>query len=376
MFKYVKEIKKIFKKNDIIISEPRISESNIRILNRYIRKKHVSTYGRATKDFEKKISKYTGSKYVISTINGTAALHVALQAAGVKENDEVLIPSFSFISPANAIRYCNAIPHFIDSELENLGVDPIKLTNYLKTNFYIKNAITYNKKTHRAVKALIVVHAYGHPAKINDLIKICKKYKIKIIEDAAEALGSFYKKKHVGTFGNIGVLSFNGNKIITTGGGGALLTNSKKTYELMLSQVTLSRKKRDLNNYKKVGYNYRMPSINAALGIGQLNNLKKFIKERIFLFKIYARTFKNSQIKIFQQPKNCRSNYWLQLLFLDKNNLNKRKKIIIFYKKNRIELKPSWKLISSISHFSNFPKSNLSQAEYLSKSIINLPSMI
>jgi len=376
MFKYVNEIKKVFKKNDIIINEPRISQSNIRILNEYIRKKHVSTYGKATKDFEKKLSKYTGSRYVICTINGTAALHVALQAAGVKENDEVLIPSFSFISPANAIRYCNAVPHFIDSELENLGVDPIKLKNYLKTNFYIKNRITYNKKTHKAVKALIVVHAYGHPAKIIDLIKICNKYKIKIIEDAAEALGSFYKKKHVGTFGNIGVLSFNGNKIITTGGGGALLTNSKKTYELMLSQVTLARKKRDFNNYNKVGYNYRMPSINAALGIGQLNNLKKFIKEKIFLSKIYSRMFKDSKTKIFKQPKNCRSNYWVQLLFLDRNNSKKRKKIINFYKKKRIELKPSWKLISSISHFSAFPKSNLSQAAYLSKNIINLPSML
>jgi perosamine synthetase len=223
---------------------------------------------------------------------------------------------------------------------------------------------------------LIVVHAYGHPAKIIDLIKICNKYKIKIIEDAAEALGSFYKKKHVGTFGNIGVLSFNGNKIITTGGGGALLTNSKKTYELMLSQVTLARKKRDFNNYNKVGYNYRMPSINAALGIGQLNNLKKFIKEKIFLSKIYSRMFKDSKTKIFKQPKNCRSNYWVQLLFLDRNNSKKRKKIINFYKKKRIELKPSWKLISSISHFSAFPKSNLSQAAYLSKNIINLPSML
>jgi perosamine synthetase len=144
----------------------------------------------------------------------------------------------------------------------------------------------------------------------------------------------------------------------------------------MLSQVTLARKKGDFNNYKKVGYNYRMPSINAALGIGQLNNLKKFIKEKIFLFKIYKRMFKDSEIKIFKQPKNCKSNYWVQLLFLDRNNSKKRKKIINFYKKNRIELKSSWKLISSISHFSAFPKSNLSQAAYLSKNIINLPSMM
>jgi len=376
MIEYVKKIKKIFNKQNIVISEPKILESHIKILNKYIRKNQVSTYGLATRDFEKKISQYTGSRYVICTINGTAALHVALLAIGVKDNDEVLIPSFSFISPANAIRYCNAIPHFVDSETENLGVDPFKLAKYLEINFYIKNKRTYNKKTQRVVKALIVVHAYGHSAKIDEIKKLCKKYKIKLIEDAAEALGSLYKKKHLGTFGNIGVLSFNGNKIITTGGGGALLTNSKKTYESMLSLVTLSRKKNDFQDYKNVGYNYRMPSLNAALGIAQLNNINNYIKKKHFLFRAYSHIFRKSQIKIFSQPKHCRSNYWLHNIFLDKYNLRRKKLIINFYKKNKIELKPSWKLISNMKHFRRFPRSNLMQAKYLSKHIITIPSSI
>lgn len=326
MFGYVKNIKKIFKRKIINISEPRIEERDIRILNKYIQKNQISTYGQATKDFEKKISKYTGSKYVIATINGTSALHVALKVFDVGMNDEVLMPAFSFISPANAIMYCNANPHFVDSELENLGIDPEKLTIYLKKNFYIKNKKTYNNKTRKHVKALIVVHAYGHPAKINDIKILCKKYNIKLIEDAAEGMGSFYKKKHLGTIGDIGILSFNGNKIMTTGGGGALLTNSKKMYKKMLSLVTLSRKKNDFSDYNEVGYNYRMPSINAALGLGQLKNIRKFLHMRRFLYKKYSNLFAKSKIKIFKEPKYCKSNYWLQVLFLDFKNANNKKK--------------------------------------------------
>jgi perosamine synthetase len=373
---YINYIKKIFKKKYISLSEPAISNKDIKILNGYIRNNHVSTYGVATKDLEKKISRYTGSKYVICTNNGTAALHVALAVIDVNFNDEVLMPSFSFISPANAIKYCNATPHFVDSEIDNLGVDPYKLEKYLKKNFIFNNKNLINKKNKKKVKPLILVHAYGHPAIVEDLKKICKKYNIKLIEDAAEAAGSFYKEKHVGTFGDIGVLSFNGNKIITTGGGGALLTNSKKIYKKMLSLVTLSRKENDFFDYKKVGYNYRMPSINAALGIGQIDELENFIKSRHYLHKIYKKLFKESDIKIFKEPKYCRSNYWLQVIFIKKNYAKSRRKIINFYKKNNIELRPGWKLISDIKHFKNCQKSDLSNAMYLSKHIINLPSVL
>ena len=376
MINQINSIKKIFKKKYISLSEPTISNKDIKILNGYIRNNHVSTYGVATKDLEKKISKYTGSKYVICTNNGTAALHIALAVIDVNFNDEVLMPSFSFISPANAIKYCNATPHFVDSEIDNLGVDPYRLEKYLEKNFFLNNKNLINKKTKKKVKALILVHAYGHPAKVEDLKKICKKYNIKLIEDAAEAVGSFYKEKHVGTFGDIGVLSFNGNKIITTGGGGALLTNSKKIYKKMLSLVTLSRKDNDFFDYKKVGYNYRMPSINAALGIGQINELENFIKSRNYLHKIYKKLFKDSDIQIFKEPKYCRSNYWLQIIFVKKNYAKSRRKIINFYKKNNIELRPGWKLISDIKHFKNCPKSDLSNAMYLSKHIINLPSVL
>ena len=375
MINHINYIKKIFKKKYISLSEPVISNKDIKILNGYIRNNHVSTYGVATKDLEKKISRYTGSKYVICTNNGTAALHIALAVIDVNFNDEVLMPSFSFISPANAIKYCNATPHFVDSEIDNLGVDPCKLEKYLEKNFFLKNKNLINKKTKKKVKALILVHAYGHPAKVEDLKKICKKYNIKLIEDAAEAAGSFYKKKHVGTFGDIGVLSFNGNKIITTGGGGALLTNSKKLYIRMLSLVTLSRKKNDFFDYKKVGYNYRMPSVNAALGIGQIDQLENFIKSRNYLYRIYKKLFKGSDIKIFKEPKFCRSNYWLQIVFIKKNVIH-RKKIISFYKKNNIDLRPGWKLISDIKHFKDCPKSDVSNAKFLSQHIINLPSVI
>ena len=228
LINYLIAKKKKLRKNYLPLHEPNISKKDEIEVMKGIKSGFVSTAGPDILKFEKKLKKITKSKFVISTINGTSALHIGLKVLGVKYNDEVLVPSISFVASANAILYNYAIPHFVDSETDHFGVDPYKLEEYLKKNTFIKKNLCINKKTKKIIRALIVVHVFGHPAKILKTISIARKYKIKVLEDAAEALGSLYNGKQVGTFGDIGVLSFNGNKIITTGVGGAILSNKKK----------------------------------------------------------------------------------------------------------------------------------------------------
>jgi dTDP-4-amino-4,6-dideoxygalactose transaminase len=275
------DIKKFFEKKigkkKIFLHEPKFDQLDELALRSCIKSGFVSTKGKLTEDFENKIKNYTRSKYVVSTLNGTTGLEVALKVLGVNYNHEVLLPSLTFVATANAISYCGAIPHFVDSSIDTLGIDIEKLKYYLKKISELTSSGLRNKKTGRKISAIIPVHCFGHPMKIEDLMIIAKIYKIKVIEDATEALGSFYKKKHIGTFGDIGVLSFNGNKIITTGGGGALLINNKNIAKKIMHLVSTAKKKHPyLYVHDQIGWNYRLPSLNAALGISQLRKLKFF----------------------------------------------------------------------------------------------------
>ena len=241
LIKFFKDRKKKNKKTFLPLHEPYISVNDINCITKGLKSGYVSTSGKDIQTFEDKISNFTRSKYAISTISGTAALHIALKILGVKNNEEVLLPSFAFVAAANAILYNSAIPHFVDCELNQFGIDPIKLEKYLKKNTIVKKNKCINVKTNRIIKAIIIVHIFGHPAKIKKLLKVAKKFKLKVVEDAAEALGSVHLKKHVGTFGDVGVLSFNGNKIITTGMGGMILTNSKKLASLSKHLISTSK---------------------------------------------------------------------------------------------------------------------------------------
>lgn len=336
----------------------------------------VSTSGNFTKVFEKKLSKFTKSKFVIATNSGTSGLHLALIAIEVKKREEVLMPSINYIASANACCYIGATPHFIDIEEKTLGIDAEKLEKYLSKICITKKNSSYNKKTGKKISAMIVLHTFGHPANIDKIKNIAKKFKIFLIEDAAEALGSYYKKKHVGTFGDIGVLSFNGNKIITTGGGGAILTNNKKLADKVLNLANISK----LNHkwkykYDKVGYNYRMPSLNSSLGIAQMKNLKKFILEKRKLFKVYKKIFeKNNFFKLFQEPKFCKSNYWLQTIILNKDQKKLSDKIITFAMKKGIQLRPVWRPVHKSKYLKKYPKMKLTNTADLENRIINLPS--
>ena len=328
--------------------------------------------------FEKKLKKITGSKYIIPTVNGTSALHAILFSLDTNHNNEVIIPSLTFVGTANAIKYCGAEPNFVDVSKKTFGIDPIKLEKYLKKNCKIRNNACFNKKTKKKIKALICVHVFGHAAEILEIKNICKKYKLILIEDAAEAIGSYYKDKHLGTFGEYGMVSFNGNKIVTTGGGGAILTNNKKTYLNLLKLISVNKEKHEFEYfYKSVGFNYKMPSINASLGLGQLKKINQMIKKKRKIFKIYEKIFKNFKgIEILKEPIHCKSNYWLNTLILDKEYVKYKNKIIKRLISNNFLCRPLWFPLHLSPQFKKSPRDTLDVTIDLYNKSINLPSSI
>jgi dTDP-4-amino-4,6-dideoxygalactose transaminase len=267
-------------------------------------------------------------------------------------------------------------PHFVDVEQETLGPDVNRLDVYLSKECKVVNGYCYNKKTKKKITALVVTHIFGHPANIKNIMKLCLKYKIVLIEDAAEALGSFYAGKHVGNFGKAGVLSFNGNKIITTGGGGAIITNSKEFADkIKLISTNFRKPHKWIYKHNKLGFNYRMPSLNAQLGIVQIKKLKNFIKLKRNLYKRYKEAFKDvKELKLMSEPINCKSNYWLQTIILDNANLKFRDLIIKKTNDLSIGTRPVWQILNKNKHLRSYPKMSLQNAKNLEKRIINLPS--
>ena len=368
-----------FPKKKVYLHEPKFIGNELSYLKECIDTTFVSSIGEFVNRFEKNLKNYTGSKFVVAVVNGTAALHIAMKLVGVCRGDEVLLPALNFIASANAVSYCNAIPHFVDSEEKILGIDSKKLEKYLDKITEQKNGLCINRKTQRIIRACVPTHVFGHPVDLNSLIKVTNKFNIELVEDAAESLGSFYHKTHTGTFGKIGILSFNGNKILTTGGGGAILTNDKIIADRAKHLTTTAKKNHEWELfYEEVGYNYRMPNINAALGCAQLEKIPELLKIKRKLFKSYKKSLNqlslNNDIEIFQEPKGCSSNYWLQTLLLTKSSMDQRDDIL--YKTNQagFNTRPAYSLSHKLPHFKNYPKMDLTVAESLEGKIINLPS--
>ncbi len=358
------------------LSEPNFDEQDISFLSKAISSSFVSTSGKEINLFEEQVSKFTKSKYAVAVVNGTSALHLSLKILGTKINDEIIMPSMTFIATANAISYCNAIPHFVEIEPANLGIDPGKLEKYLQSTTKIKNGNCINIKTKRIIRGIVPVHMFGHPSKIEEIIKVAQKFNLFVLEDAAEALGSFYKGKHLGTFSNMGILSFNGNKIITTGGGGIILTNNKKLWKKAYHLSKTSKVNHQFEFiHDQIGYNYRMPNLNAALGLSQLKKLNKNIKKRRSLFKKYFKEFKNNNFAdIYVEPKFSKSNYWLQTLLLNENSKNYKNLILEFLNKSGYSCRPAWSLIHKLKIYKNSPKMKLNITEDIYDKIINIPS--
>jgi len=338
----------------------------------------VSYAGTYVTKFEGLLAEKCQVKHAISVVSGTAALHMALLLSDVQRDQEILVPSLTFVASANAVSYCGAIPHFIECSRATLGVDPEKLRDYLADISERKPDGTYNKSTGRRIAAIIPVHVFGHPVDMDPLLELARDYDIRVIEDAAESLGSLYKGHACGSISDIAALSFNGNKIVTTGGGGAILTNNDE----------LARKARHLTTTAKqphkwafehdaIGYNYRMPALNAALGCAQLEKLDEFVKAKRHLADLYEHECKeHNNIAFCKEPEGTQSNYWLNAVLIDGISNTERDKILQSLHDRGYLCRPVWKPMHQLAMFKTCPSMELSVTEQLSEQLINLPSSV
>jgi aminotransferase in exopolysaccharide biosynthesis len=312
----------------------------------------------------------------VAVVNGTEALHLALLLAGVKTGDEVITQPLTFVATANAISYCGALPVFVDVEKSTLGLDPDALADFLETHAHIKeDGYCHNKKTGRRISACVPMHTFGHPCKIDHIVTICKKHHIPVVEDAAEALGSFYKGQHAGTFGLIGILSFNGNKPVTTGGGGIILTDSPNIAQKARHLSTTAKVPHPWEfNHDQVGYNCRMPNVNAAIGCAQMENFSFFLQDKRKTAETYSDFFRHMDVPMVEEPPESRSNYWLNAILL--KDKTERYKFIRYADKNDVQARPVWTLMNHLPMFNHCQCGPLDVANRLEDRVVNLASSV
>ncbi|MDQ0567358.1 LegC family aminotransferase [Erythrobacter citreus] len=336
----------------------------------------VSSVGAYVDRFEQDLAAFTGVGHAVATVNGTAALHVALLLAGVKPGDEVLMPTLTFIATANATSYAGAKPHFIDSEAQTLAVDPVALERHLAATCEIRDGSCQNRETGARIAALIVMHAFGHPAQLDELVALSERWRIPLVEDAAESLGSSYKGKHTGQFGTIAALSFNGNKVMTTGGGGAILTNDPALAKRAKHLTTTARVPHRWNFvHDEIGFNYRLPNLNAALGCAQLERVPEMLARKRLLARRYETAFAPLQgVRFVTEPKSSSSNYWLCTLLLDRRDARLHEEVLETLNDADLMARPVWTLIHRLAMFAHCPRADLACAEDLAARIVNIPS--
>ena len=376
--KTITYIRELYNSKDefIPLHTPSFNGNEKKYLNECIDSTFVSSVGQYVDKFEQMMAGYTGAQYAVGVINGTAALHIALLLANVGSGDEVITQPVSFIATTNAIKYTGAQPIFVDIEIDTLGLSSEKLESFLRNQtFKGKDGYRYNNKTKKRVKACIPMHTYGHPCKIDEIKSICKNYNLTLIEDAAESIGSFYKGKHTGTFGEMGVFSFNGNKTITTGGGGMLVTNDASLAKKAKHLTTQAKTAHPWEyNHDEIGYNYRLINICAALGVAQLENIDEIVENKRQTAELYSNFFKHSDITFFSEPIEAKSNYWLNLLLLQ--NKQQRDDFLKTTNENGIMTRPVWTLHYKLPMFKENEKYFTENSELLEKIAVNIPSSI
>ena len=336
----------------------------------------VSSVGKFVDRFEADMATYTGAKKAVVCVSGTNALHMALMLAGVERDDEVLTQALTFIATCNAISYIGAHPVFIDVDMETLGLSPKAVKDWLVKNAEVKNGTCYNKHSGRRVKACVPMHTFGHPVKIDELAAVCEEWHLELVEDAAESIGSLYKGRHTGTFGKVGAISFNGNKTITTGGGGMLLFQDEELGTLAKHLTTQAKvPHRWAFVHDHIGYNYRMPNINAALGCAQLENIDHYVADKRETAAIYADFFKNiPDITFFTEPENCRSNYWLNVVML--KDKTAQQEFLEYTNDHGVMTRPVWELMNRLEMFRHCETDGLKNTEWLADRIVNIPSSV
>lgn len=406
-------IKSLYGNDEFVpLSIPVFTGNEKRYLNECIDTTFVSSVGKFVDRFEEMVAEYTGAKRAVVCVNGTNALHLALMMVGVERGDEVLTQALTFIATCNAISYAGANPVFIDVDRDTMGLSPSALREWLKANAEVRkvketksqkdeetamltnnDSLTlslldsstpsdssslacYNKHTGRRIKACVPMHTFGHPCKIDEIAAICAEYHIELVEDAAESIGSFYKGKHTGTFGKVGALSFNGNKTITTGGGGMLLFNDEELGNLakhLTTQAKVPHRWEFVHDH--IGYNYRMPNINAAVGCAQMEHLEEFVLNKRETAAKYKEFFAEiSDIDFFTEPENCRSNYWLNAVIL--KDKAAQQEFLQYTNDHGVMTRPIWELMNRLPMFEHCEHDGLKNTEWLADRIVNIPSSV
>ncbi|WP_205521154.1 LegC family aminotransferase [Psychroflexus aurantiacus] len=344
-------------------------------LNECIDSTFVSSIGKFVDEFELKLAEYIGVKRAVVCVNGTNAIHLCLKLVGVEAKDEVITQPLTFIATTNAIAYANAIPVFVDVDKDTMGLSPKSMLDFLEQNAEMKNKTCYNKKTGRRIKACLPMHTFGHACRIEEIKQICKEYHIELVEDAAEAMGSRYKGKHLGSFGKLGAISFNGNKIMTTGGGGVIVTENEELAKRAKHLSTQAKTPHAWEyHHDEIGYNYRMPNLNAALGLAQLEQLDQSLEKKRNLAQKYKAFFGQHGITTFEERTDEQSNYWLNTVILE--SLEERNLFLKEMNDAGVMTRPIWQLMTKLSMFQDCPKANLENAEFLEDRVINLPSSV
>jgi aminotransferase in exopolysaccharide biosynthesis len=374
---FVEFVQNLFSTRDFVpLHAPRFEGNEQRYVKDAIDSTYVSSVGKYVDEFENRIIEYTGAKFAVATVNGTSALHIALKLSGIKKDDEVITQATTFVATCNAISYSGAVPVFVDIEDTTFGLCPIKLDEFLEEFTEIRDdGLCWNKESNRIVRACVPVHILGHPARVDMIREVCNKNNIILVEDAAEALGTKYKNKHVGRTGKFGIFSFNGNKIISTGGGGMVVTEDKCLAESAKHWTTTSKVPHEWEYYHdQIGYNYRMPNVNAALGCGQMEVLGNYVRRKRRLATNYMDWFKEKGMVSIVEPRHARSNYWLNAVVL--NSLEERNKFLSYTNSHGVMTRPLWVPMHRLSIYMNCARGKLENTEWLSDRVVTIPSGI
>jgi perosamine synthetase len=357
----------------IPLHEPKFAGNEKTYLVDCIDSTFVSSVGKYVDRFELEMAKYTGAKYAVATVNGTAALHITLKLVGVNQGDEVITQSLSFVATCNAISYCGARPVFIDVDRDTLGLSPQSLSDFLSTNTTKTANGCINKTTGRRIAAVVPMHTLGHPCRIDKVAEICKEFGIPLVEDAAESLGSYYQGKHTGTFGKLAAFSFNGNKTITTGGGGMIITDDESLAKRAKHITTTAKKPHSYEFiHDEIGYNYRLPNINAALGCAQMESLPRLLESKREIATAYAEFFSASNITFVKESSQASANYWLNALVLEDRQARD-----VFLKELNdagVMSRPIWRLMNELPMFESCQSDALVNAKWLEERVVNIPS--
>lgn len=364
------------KSGNVALHEPEFGGCEWKYVKECLDGGWVSSIGKFVDRFEAELADFTGAKHAIAVVNGTAALHLCLRLAGVDRGDEVLVPTLTFIATANAVSYCGAIPHFCDVEELTLGLDARKLESYLLEIAEMREGQCFNRKSGSRVRAVVPMHAFGHPVNMDALLDVARRFGLLVVEDAAESLGSLYRGRHTGVMGQLGALSFNGNKIVTTGGGGAILTNDDSLARTAKHLSTTARVTHEWSFlHDAIGYNYRMPNVNAAIGVAQLEQLEGFVERKRALAEAYRRAFDSLRgASFFSEPPFSRSNYWLNSILIDHDAISDRDALLEMLNGEGLMARPTWTLMHRLPMYRHCPRMDVSMAESIERRLVNLPS--